>query len=400
MSCPPDEALRSLLRQIEPVAAERVPLRGPIAGRVLAEPVVLDRDSPACDVSAMDGFVAASADLATGPLPIDGECLIGQPPAPLPRGVARRIYTGCPIPEGADTVLRLEHASVVDGRVALGVGHHSPPAGADIRCRGENGRAGAQLTPAGVELGAAVMTALATVGPADVAVHRRLTVAVMTTGNELTSDAPPTADGLPPWRVRDSNGPALQALLSPVPWVHAVQLHHAADKLDDLTNRLREAIEGADAVVLTGGVSKGAYDFVPEAAARVGAEEAFHRIAARPGQPTFAAIAHGKPILGLPGNPLSVLCTGRRLLTPALRRRAGVAECDPAAPTVTVSNWGDKALPLTWWRPVRLTSPGAATIAASRGSGDVCGAATTDGFIQAPPESSGPGPYPFYSWRI
>lgn len=399
MSQDPSDALARLLGSVTPVDVQTSSIGGPLAGRVLAEEVLLDRDSPACDVSAMDGFAVRLSDIARGPVPLLGECRIGEAPRELPPGAAMRAYTGSPLPTGADAVLRVERARATDTTLALDEGAEPPEPGADIRRRGENARAGAKVLPAGVELTAAAMTAVATVGPPSVEVFRPLRVAVLTTGDELEPAHTTPAEPLPPWRLRDSNGPALIAMLSPLPWIETVQHGHAEDTLQALVDRLAEAIDWADAIVLTGGVSKGAYDFVPDAAVQVGCETIFHRLSARPGQPTFAAVSGGKPVLGLPGNPLSVLCTARRLLVPALRRRAGIATPDPPPPSVIVQEWGPKSLPLTWWRPIVLTDAGVGRIAALMGSGDVYGPASTDGFIQAPPNSTGPGPYPFYAWR-
>jgi len=163
---------------------------------------------------------------------------------------------------------------------------------------------------------------------------------------------------------------------------------------------LRSVLAACDAVVLTGGVSKGDHDHVPDAVRGAGAEVVFHRVRARPGQPTLGAVADGKPLLGLPGNPLSVLCAGRRLLGPALRRRAGFATADAPRPTVRVADWGEKCLPMWWWRPVTLASAGVAELAPMKGSGDVCGPATTDGFVEAPPDCDGSGPLSFFAWDL
>lgn len=392
------EALERLLQRVDPVEPEEVPLdASQLAGRMLAEPICLDRDSPACDVSAMDGYAVRLRELEAGPLPLTGECRMGEPPAELAAGEAFRIYTGSPLPNGADTVVRLERANDSDGKLILKA-DANVPLGADIRRQGENARRGEPALEAGIGLSPAAITALATIGPSKVLVYRRLRVAVLTTGNELVPATDPSDP--PPWKLRDSNGPSLTAMLSPAPWIESVHHTHAEDELEPMAAQLKSLVESHDAVVLTGGVSKGAYDYVPEAVERAGGETVFHRLNARPGRPTLGATASGKPIIGLPGNPLAVLTAGRRVLAPALRRRAGLAAVQPPSPVVSLTEWSGKPIPITWWRPVRLLQHGVAELVSLRGSGDTCGPAMSHGFVEIAPGSDSLGPHPFYPWSL
>ncbi|QDT69199.1 Molybdopterin molybdenumtransferase [Planctomycetes bacterium MalM25] len=393
------QALADLLARIGPVGAEkRAPATDLLGGRVLSEPLRLDRDSPACDVSAMDGFAVRLAELREQPLPIRGECRIGQPPEPLPPGVVRRIYTGSPLPPAADTVVRLERGEVDQERLAL-LPEAELTEGADIRCGGENARAGDQVLAAGRQLTPAAIGALATIGPPSVEVFRPLRVAVLTTGDELVRAEEPPSE-LPSWRLRDSNGPVLSSMFTPLPWVADVSREHAVDTLEALNEKLGKMAASADIVILTGGVSKGAYDFVPDAVRGLGGEIIFHRIAARPGQPMLGAMVGVTPVLGLPGNPLSVLCTARRMVAPILRKRAGFDTPDPPATMVKLEAWSGKPQKVAWWRPVERAAEGLVRLVPLRGSGDVCGPASSDGFIEAPPGSDGVGPYAFYPWTI
>ncbi len=393
----PRSALDLLLGKLAPVPTETASSdAAKLSGRVLAAPIGLDRDSPACDVSAMDGFAVRLAELEAGPLPLAGECRIGQAPASVAPGTAKRIYTGSPLPDGADTVLRLERGDLEGDRLTLKPGA-SVSAGADIRRQGENAEQGEQVLPAGIQLTPAAIGAIATVGSQRVELFRRLRVAVITTGDELVGRGEST-DELPAWRIRDSNGPVLQSLLGALPFVEKIDHRHADDSLDAVADELRQAVADYDAVVLTGGVSKGAYDYVPPAVERIGGEIVFHRIKARPGQPTLGAVIGETPVVGLPGNPLAVMCAGRRLVVPMLRQRAGLASPVPPPATVALNAWPGKTLPITWWRAVTLVEPGVAQIAALKGSGDVCGPATTDGFVEVSPETSGTGPFAYYPW--
>ncbi|MEM1062740.1 MAG: molybdopterin molybdotransferase MoeA, partial [Planctomycetota bacterium] len=301
------------------VEAETVP-RPDAAGRVLASAALLDRDSPSCDVSAMDGFAVRRDELAAGPVRLAGYCRIGEEPATLAAGEALAIYTGCPVPTGADTVARLEIATADGDTLTLNEGEDLV-AGADIRRQGENGRGGDELLPAGRAVTPAAASALATVGLSEVPVFRRLRVGVLTTGNELLdADDPATP---PAWKIRNSNGPALASMFGGQPWVGAVGHHGVPDDFDATVATIEAAIAEYDAVALTGGVSKGAFDFVPKAIETLGGTIHVHGVKARPGRPTLIATASGKPVVGLPGNPLSVLSVARRLLVPVLRVRAG-----------------------------------------------------------------------------
>lgn len=391
----PAAAIELLASRLTPIGTEE--LATPDAtGRVLADVVRLDRDSPACDVSAMDGFAVRAKELKAGALAIAGECRIGEPPEVLPSGKTLRIYTGSPVPEGADAVIRLEHVVEADGSIKVLEGK-SVCVGEDIRRRGENASAGSVVLSPGIELTAAAIGAIATVGLTVIPVHRCLCITVITTGNELAQS---DEGELKPWRLRDSNGPVLAAMLGAAPWVESVKRIHATDSLNSLKKALANALGGSDAVVLTGGVSKGAYDFVPDAVRAAGGEVVFHRIRARPGQPSLGAIVEGKPIVGLPGNPLAVLTAGRWLLTPILKRLAGFEKYNPATPQVTLEAWTGKPQPLTWWRPVTLTAPGVAKLTTLQGSGDVCGPAMSDGFIEVTADRNDAGPYSYYPWRI
>ncbi len=390
----PAAALEAMLSRIEPVGAERVPLKD-AAGRVLAESIQADRPSPACDVSAMDGYAVREVDLKPGEIPVAGTIAIGAAPPAMPTGAVLRIVTGAPVPEGVFAVIRredcVEHADrigITEATIA------AAPAGANIRRRGENCDAGAEITPAGTLITGPCVGASATVGVTEPAVRRRVRVALLVTGDEvLPADASPE-----PWQLRDSNGPALAGLLSRHAWLDVDLRPRVADDEGALREAFGSALADADAVICTGGVSMGGKDFVPAVVRASGAEVVFHRLPQKPGKPALGAISpEGKPILGLPGNPVSVLVTGRRLALPALARRAGMID-DPYPTLVRLTSRDPKTLKLWWHRPVRLTGPGEAVLLATKGSGDIPSASTSDGFVEIPPNDPDEGPFPFYAW--
>lgn len=392
------EALERLLPRLSEVSTESVPLVAS-GGRVLGCPLKADRDSPPLDVSAMDGFAARTAEIRQGPLPILGECRIGAPPETLPQGAAMRIFTGSPVPYGADTVVKIEETRVTDEYVATEPSATIQP-GDHIRRRGENGKQGRVVLPAGELLSTAAMTTASSVSAGDLEVYRKLRLSVITTGNELIQWNDPAAQAPDAWRLRDSNGPALTAMFSTLPWIEPFVPTHAGDTPEAIADALQQVISTSDAIVLTGGVSKGDHDYVPGVIQHAGGEQLFHGLAIRPGKPIFAAILGQKPVFGLPGNPLSVLVTARRVVAPALRCLAGFSTPIPTLQSVLLQEPGEKSLPLEWHRPVRLTGDRTALPCPIRGSGDVFGAAESDGFVALPPGATGSGPYTFYPWSL
>ncbi len=397
----PNAAVQALCERLRSVPAEMVSLDG-AAGRVLADPLIADRDCPACDVSAMDGYAVRLGDLASRgsaaqpALEVNGEIAIGREPPPLPPGKVLRIFTGAPVPPGAEAVIQREHAGEGERQITLGGLPQAPVAGLNIRRRGENARAGETVAPAGSLVTPALIAGLAGFGATRVSVRHRVRVDVITTGNEVV---PPDVQPQP-WQIRDSNGPGLRALLSGPAWLEVGPRKCVGDDLDALRRILAETLAECDAVLLTGGVSAGDYDFVPDAVAAVGGETVFHRLPIRPGGPILGAVGpQGRAILGLPGNPVSVLVTARRLAWTVLRHLAGFAEPTPRAATVRLGNADEKKLHLWWFRLVRLAADGKAELVPTRSSGDIVALSRSDGFVEIPPQTSGPGPWPFYSWE-
>lgn len=369
------------------------------AGRVLAEPVAADRDSPPCDVSAMDGYALRLDDASLDPLPVSGEVAMGRAPEPMRPGHAMRIFTGGPVPAGAETVVRREdtHESPEAVRVRPDAADLKP--GANIRRRGENIRAGDTVVEPGCVIDAADVTAMATFGAASVRVYRPVRVGIIVTGNELRRVDETPGD----CEIRDSNGPALEALLAGLPWVDCVGATRARDDFDALRDTLEGLLARCDTIFLTGGVSMGDHDHVPAVVASLGAETVFHKLPIRPGKPLLGAIGPvgggDQAIFGLPGNPVSVITTARRFVLPALARQAGLV-MDPAPPIrMTLRDPDDKTIPLWWYRPVRRIEPGVVELVRSRGSGDVVAAARSGGFIEQPPGTSAPSEAWFWDWR-
>jgi molybdenum cofactor synthesis domain-containing protein len=189
------------------------------------------------------------------------------------------------------------------------------------------------------------------------------------------------------------------SLLAGCGWAEVVEHRRVRDDRRALAACIAEVLSGCDALLVSGGVSMGTHDFVPGVLRESGCEVVFHRLAIRPGMPVLGAIGPGgEAVFGLPGNPVSVMTTARRIAMPVLMHRGGCTRA-AAAERVVVENPDGRALKLWWSRPVVRTGAGRVRLVETRGSGDVVSAARSEGFVEVPPGESGAGPWDFYAWR-
>lgn len=401
----PAEAVSAARAELSPLGSEPVSL-ALTGGRVLAEPIRADRDSPPMDVSAMDGFairlenVAAMTSDRGIPVAPD-EARIGSPPMPMPRGaIGVRIVTGAPVPTGSDAVIRREDVIESGAGVRLKVATEAVKAGAHIRRRGENAKINATILLAGTIVTGASVGALASIGVAEVPVHRRVRIAIISTGDELVPVNVAPLD----WQLRDGNAPAIKAMLGARRWIEVQSTVHVRDDEKQLEAALRAAAANSDAIVLSGGVSMGHRDFVPSAVATLGARTIFHGLPQRPGKPMLAAVLPrdggrvSLPILGLPGNPVSVLVTCRRLAIPILGKLAGLPDSSMITATRTLAASDEARIDLWWHRAVSQEAGGALRLISSKSSGDFAAVAGSAGFVEISPGKSGAGPWPFFAW--
>ncbi len=364
------------------------------AGRFLAQPLTADRDSPALSVSAMDGYALRLSDVHSASLPIAFTTKAGDPPGELPPHSVVQIFTGAPVPKGTDCVVKREDTVESTDSIVLKLQPADLRSDLHVRKQGENIRQGAEVIPAGIEIDPASIAAAASFGPPELHAFRKVRVSVLTTGDEL---APPGAP-VEPWQIRDSNGPTLLSWLHRLPWVEPVEQRAVADCLTDVESAIREACDSSDAVFLTGGVSMGDTDHVPEAITNLGGCVSFHRLPMRPGRPVLGAQWDGKLIVGLPGNPVSVAVTSRVVGEPLLRRIAGSSVLRlPKLRAHVVSN-DEKKLPLIWYRLVEIGSDGRAIIKESRGSGDLVSISRSSGFVEIDANCPTDGQWSFYPW--
>jgi molybdopterin molybdotransferase len=380
---------------LKPVETETIPL-AQTAGRVLADTVRSDRDSPPGDVSAADGFAFRLADFKLGKIPIAGEIRIGQKPPAMPVGAALYIVTGAPVPEGADVVVRIEDIEKSESHVALRVPLNSIRPGQAIRRKGENLKGGSEVLSAGSILHGPACAALASFGIARPKVFRKVRVGILTTGDEVL----PVESKAEAWQIRNSNSWGLSGLMSGAPFVEIVLNSHVRDDAAVVADAVGNAIASCDVVILTGGVSMGEHDYVPGAIEKNGCEIVFHKLPVRPGKPILCAAGpNGQAVMGLPGNPVSVLTTATRFGGPVIRMRSGHAHTIAPVP-VRLDQPDSSTINLWWWRPVEMMADGSAKLIETRGSGDMVSTGRSDGFVEFPPGKSGPGPWPFYRWEI
>lgn len=324
----PVAARRRILAQladVAPLAAERVPLRAAL-GRALAEDLRADGAVPAFDASTMDGYALRAAD-APRPgtrLPVAFEVFAGRPAAgPLPAGTCCRIFTGAPLPAGADCV---EMQEEVDRAGRAATFRRAAEAGRFVRRAGSDLAPGARALEAGTVVDAGVVGLAAGLGRPELAVHRRPRVAILPTGDELIVAGRAVAPG----QIPESNGPALVAAALEA-GAEPLLLPVAADDPAAVRAALAAAA-GADALVTTGGVSVGARDLVRAALRDAGARLDFWKVAMRPGKPFTFGRWDRTAVFGLPGNPASTLVTFELFVRPALRALAGL----PGTGRVTV----------------------------------------------------------------
>ena len=319
----PAEAQRTILEATPLLGAETAAAREAL-GRVLAEAVLSPRDLPPADNSAMDGFAVRRQDAATASpdrparLRVVYEVTAGaEAPRPLRPGEAARIFTGAPIPAGADAVVRQEDTSLDGERVQIRV---SPAERAHIRDAGEDVRAGEQVFEAGETLGAAHLGMLASLGRSVVAVHQRPRVAILSGGDELVEPDGDVAGG----RIVSSNSYSIAAQCLEI-GAEPVYLGIARDTPEDLEAHVRAGLR-ADVLVSSAGVSVGDRDYVRGVLEKVGCTLLFWGVNMKPGFPlAFGRFADDSQplVFGLPGNPVSAMMTFEQFVRPALRKMQG-----------------------------------------------------------------------------
>ena len=315
---PLEEARSHVLGRVAALPARPVPLDQAL-GLVLAEPVESAEAIPSFANTAMDGFALRATDTAGAPVELDvvgtiaagdaGEVEVGP-------GQAARIMTGAPMPPGADAVVTVERTRPagsgdrVTVEISVGSGNH-------VRYPGEDIAEGEQVLDAGVVVSPACLGVMAGIGAYEVVAHPRPRVGVVSTGDELIDGPGPLGRG----QIRDTNRRTLLALVAAAGF-EGVDLGIARDRIDDIERAFREGAARCDAVLSSGGVSMGDYDYVKVVLDRMGAMR-WMQIAIKPAKPFAFGIVDSTPVFGLPGNPVSSMVSFELLAKPALRAMAG-----------------------------------------------------------------------------
>lgn len=358
------------------------------AGRTLAAPVVSDLDMPPFDRAMMDGYAVRSADVAVAPvtLLLAGQIRAGESRLPaVGPGQAVQINTGAPLPPGADAVVRIEHTALSADGQAVRI-DRSVAAGTSICPRGTYVRAGDRVLEPGSRFGPGELAVAATVGATRLSVYGAACVGLLVTGDELI-DAERTPQG---GQIRDSNGPLLARLLAE-DGAEVTDLGRVGDDRELLTERVQHGLDH-DVLCLTGGVSMGAFDFVPDVLAACGVRIHFQKMRTQPGRPTlFGTTEAGTLVFGLPGNPVSALVGYCLLVRPALAAmhgRDGGSRRHRAVLAGELKATGER---LSFW-PGRVTlgEEGRLVVApqAWYGSGDPFGLRQANGLIVRAPHSA------------
>lgn len=324
----PELALAAILERVRRLEAEETPL-GRACGRALAEPVLARGPLPAFDSSAVDGYAVRAQDTAGASserpvaLRLTGLAQAGRPSTrALGEGQAARILTGARVPEGADAVVMQEHVELSELGPVL---KRSSRPGEHVRRRGEDARPGQLLLDAGSVIRPYEVALLAAQGLSAVRVFGRPRLAVLSTGDELVEAGVEPADGL----VRDANGPALCAALER--WGAAASPQRIApDEPAALERAFSAALERADGLIVSGGASVGDRDGTAQALRACAAQLVFAGAAIKPGKPFLFAVRAGKPVFGLPGNPVAALVCLEEFVRPAVEAMQGLGGRPPS----------------------------------------------------------------------
>lgn len=330
-----DVAIERMAAVSAPLAIETVPLTA-AAGRVLAAPVIAAISAPPVDVAAMDGYAVGSSTPIPAPATfvVRGQSFPGNPAdGEVGPATAMRIFTGAPMPRGADRVIVQEDVARHSDIIVCPV---IPAAHRHVRAKGSDFAQGEALLPAGRLLDPRAMVVAAAAGAANVDVWRKPRVAIIASGDELVAPGQPARSI---WSIPDSISLAVAALAEQ--WgASVVDLSLVPDRLEQIEARFAAAMETADIIVMVGGASTGDRDFARRVAGSFDARPTFSRVAMKPGKPVWHGVGGRVQVLGLPGNPTAALTTARLFLAPLICQLTGRS---PAA--------------ALQWRPTALASP-------------------------------------------
>ncbi len=383
-----EEALNIILGQAEAISVETCP-SVEATGRVLQEEIQADRDFPPYDRVMMDGIALRYADWEAGHkrFLIQGTLLAGSPPLNLEgSGGAIEIMTGAMCPPGADTVIPVEdiRREEVDGQVFVHLEVDTLKKGQHIHQQGTDRKAGEVLLKPGALISQAEVAVAVSVGKPQLQVSRLPNIALISTGDELVD----ITDTPLPHQIRRSNVYALSSVLKQ--YQIEPTLYHLQDSLPEVEKRLAQILEEFDIILLSGGVSKGKADYIPQALENLGADKLFHRVKQKPGKPFWFGRRKESVLFSFPGNPVSTVVCFYRYLIPYIQQISG-ASLTSLLQARLGADFSFKA-PLTYFLSVKIhfSEEGAlwAYPIPGQGSGDFANLIACDGFLELPPDRS------------
>jgi molybdopterin molybdotransferase len=390
------EATDIILQNCYLSASESVPITESV-GRVLSEGIIADRDFPPFDRVSMDGIALSFDQLKTrNHFIIENMQAAGEPVKELKdKSKCIEVMTGAVLPLGTDTVIRYEDLTISNG--VVNVSTESVQQKQSIHAQAQDARKGEMLIEAGIVISPAEVALLATVGKPSVSVRRLPRAAIVASGDELVAiESDPK-----PHQIRRSNTFALEAAMKKLGW--AGTQYHFPDDLEVLRKSLKTLVTDHDVVILSGGVSKGKFDFIPQVLKEIGVKQLFHQISQRPGKPVWFGVTNdGKVVFALPGNPVSTFMCFHRFIKPWLLKSIGIA--DQFAKAILGTDFKFEPQ-LTYFLQVAVKNEEGKLVAypkAGGGSGDFANLKEVDGFLELPLEKTlfkAGEVYPFIPFR-
>lgn len=395
------EATKAILAAVNTLESETVSLAA-ATGRVLVQSVKAERDQPPFNRVMMDGIAIAYAEFAEGnrSFRIQSTQAAGEPAQTLKPAHAIEIMTGASLPAGADCIIPVERITVnesgahVEANYATSEQQFVHAAGSDHKKDTELLQPGTRISPMDIAI-------IASCGLANVSVSKQPRISVISTGNELIA----AGEAIAAHQIRLSNGPAIVAMLEENGYADATH-EHLVDEPELLRERIAQHLQHADVLILSGGVSMGRADYVPQVLHDLGVEVTFHKISQRPGKPMWFGMGpDGQAVFALPGNPVSTLVCARQYVIPALRHMSGMAAAAPQFASLTTAVTFKAEL--TNFLPVRLISNATGNVLAmpvhTNTSGDFASLSGTDGYVELALEQSdfkAGTTVPLHRWRM
>ncbi|GAD24291.1 gephyrin-like molybdotransferase Glp [Acidovorax sp. MR-S7] len=384
---PLDDALAELLAQAAPLVGTDTVDTFDADGRVLAQTAVSPLQVPPLDNSAMDGYAVRRADVAAPgvalpiTLPVSQRIPAGAAGTPLAAGTAARIFTGAPVPAGADAIVMQEDCEALDGGTRVRV-NAVPAPGQWVRRAGEDIALGAQVLAAGTRLTPAALGLAASIGLGTLQVARRPRVALFSTGDELVMPGEVQPERMQPGAIYNSNRFFLRTLLQRL-GCEVADLGIVPDRREATIAALREAAQACDLIVTSGGVSVGEEDHIRPAVESLGTLGLW-QIGMKPGKPFAYGRVGGAHFMGLPGNPVSSFMTFALLVRPFVLRLQGVADAAPRSMAATAGFDWPRADKRREFLRVRRAPDGTLELFPNQSSGVLTSAAWADGVVDNP----------------